>query len=204
MKKLQALFRGGGHSGQSAAATGIPPCAEAVAAPRGQGDVPPPAPPNTEAAAGLTPEALLAPQGKHLPPSSQQQQQPHAQQQQQQPLKPQQQPPEQQQGPELQANPSKPTAPSSFYCPVSMELMADPVMVATGHTCEWGWGAQPSQPASLPPRASPELEGVIATTFIRLPHPPRRRPHLHREVAGAGQPELPVHRHFAAAQGAHA
>ncbi len=25
-------------------------------------------------------------------------------------------------------------APTSFYCPVSMELMADPVMVATGHT----------------------------------------------------------------------
>ncbi|KAG1678253.1 hypothetical protein FOA52_013873 [Chlamydomonas sp. UWO 241] len=29
---------------------------------------------------------------------------------------------------------SAPAAPSSFYCPVSMELMADPVMVATGHT----------------------------------------------------------------------
>ncbi len=25
-------------------------------------------------------------------------------------------------------------APASFYCPISMELMADPVMVATGHT----------------------------------------------------------------------
>lgn len=25
-------------------------------------------------------------------------------------------------------------APSSFYCPVSLELMSDPVMVATGHT----------------------------------------------------------------------
>ncbi|KAL0021768.1 hypothetical protein WJX79_006996 [Trebouxia sp. C0005] len=27
-----------------------------------------------------------------------------------------------------------PVAPSSFYCPISMELMNDPVMVATGHT----------------------------------------------------------------------
>lgn len=27
-----------------------------------------------------------------------------------------------------------PIAPSSFYCPISMELMNDPVMVATGHT----------------------------------------------------------------------
>jgi hypothetical protein len=27
-----------------------------------------------------------------------------------------------------------PQAPASFYCPVSMELMSDPVMVATGHT----------------------------------------------------------------------
>ncbi len=27
-----------------------------------------------------------------------------------------------------------PQAPTSFYCPVSMELMSDPVMVATGHT----------------------------------------------------------------------
>lgn len=24
--------------------------------------------------------------------------------------------------------------PSSFYCPISMEIMAEPVMVATGHT----------------------------------------------------------------------
>ncbi|PNH03017.1 U-box domain-containing protein 10 [Tetrabaena socialis] len=41
---------------------------------------------------------------------------------------------------------AKPTAPSSFYCPVSMELMADPVMVATGHTydrqCIEKWLAQ--------------------------------------------------------------
>lgn len=38
------------------------------------------------------------------------------------------------------------TAPSSFYCPISMELMADPVMVATGHTydraCIEKWLAQ--------------------------------------------------------------
>lgn len=27
-----------------------------------------------------------------------------------------------------------PQAPASFYCPVSMELMSDPVIVATGHT----------------------------------------------------------------------
>lgn len=27
-------------------------------------------------------------------------------------------------------------APSSFYCPISMELMADPCMLATGHTYE--------------------------------------------------------------------
>lgn len=25
-------------------------------------------------------------------------------------------------------------APTSFHCPISMELMADPVMIATGHT----------------------------------------------------------------------
>jgi F-box/WD-40 domain protein 7 len=30
--------------------------------------------------------------------------------------------------------PAVPQAPSSFYCPVSMELMSDPVIVATGHT----------------------------------------------------------------------
>lgn len=30
--------------------------------------------------------------------------------------------------------PAAPAAPASFYCPISMELMADPVMVATGHT----------------------------------------------------------------------
>lgn len=28
----------------------------------------------------------------------------------------------------------KPQAPPSFYCPIAMELMVDPVMVATGHT----------------------------------------------------------------------
>lgn len=27
-------------------------------------------------------------------------------------------------------------APSSFYCPISMELMGDPCMLATGHTYE--------------------------------------------------------------------
>ncbi len=27
-------------------------------------------------------------------------------------------------------------APSSFYCPISMELMSDPVVLATGHTYE--------------------------------------------------------------------
>ena len=27
-------------------------------------------------------------------------------------------------------------APSSFYCPISMELMSDPCMLATGHTYE--------------------------------------------------------------------
>lgn len=27
-----------------------------------------------------------------------------------------------------------PQGPASFYCPVSMELMSDPVMVATGHS----------------------------------------------------------------------
>ena len=39
-----------------------------------------------------------------------------------------------------------PQAPASFYCPVSMELMADPVIVATGHTydrrCIETWLAQ--------------------------------------------------------------
>lgn len=30
--------------------------------------------------------------------------------------------------------PSVPQGPASFYCPVSMELMSDPVMVATGHS----------------------------------------------------------------------
>jgi hypothetical protein len=36
---------------------------------------------------------------------------------------------------ETRTTPSgSPAAPSSFYCPVSMELMSDPVMVATGHT----------------------------------------------------------------------
>lgn len=30
-------------------------------------------------------------------------------------------------------------APASFYCPISMELMADPVMVATGHTYDRCW-----------------------------------------------------------------
>ena len=39
-----------------------------------------------------------------------------------------------------------PQAPSSFYCPISMELMAEPVMVATGHTydrtCIERWIAQ--------------------------------------------------------------
>lgn len=29
---------------------------------------------------------------------------------------------------------ASPTPPSSFVCPVSMELMVDPVIVATGHT----------------------------------------------------------------------
>lgn len=42
--------------------------------------------------------------------------------------------------------PLAPQAPSSFYCPVSMELMSDPVMVATGHTydrvCIEKWLAQ--------------------------------------------------------------
>jgi F-box/WD-40 domain protein 7 len=42
--------------------------------------------------------------------------------------------------------PSAPQAPTSFYCPISMELMADPVMVATGHTydkvCIERWLAQ--------------------------------------------------------------
>jgi F-box/WD-40 domain protein 7 len=37
-------------------------------------------------------------------------------------------------------------APSSFFCPISMDLMADPVMVATGHTydrsCIERWLAQ--------------------------------------------------------------
>ena len=32
-------------------------------------------------------------------------------------------------------------APSSFYCPISMELMGDPCMVATGHTYERVSGA---------------------------------------------------------------
>lgn len=40
----------------------------------------------------------------------------------------------------------QPRAPASFYCPISMELMADPVMVATGHTydrpCIERWLAQ--------------------------------------------------------------
>lgn len=27
-----------------------------------------------------------------------------------------------------------PQGPTSFYCPISMELMSEPVMVATGHT----------------------------------------------------------------------
>eukprot|EP00803_Ostreobium_quekettii_P009239 evm.model.scf_479.6 EVM.evm.TU.scf_479.6 scf_479:33896-37924(+) len=39
-----------------------------------------------------------------------------------------------------------PQAPSSFYCPISMELMSEPVMVATGHTydkeCIERWLAQ--------------------------------------------------------------
>jgi len=30
--------------------------------------------------------------------------------------------------------PAAPQGPASFYCPVSMELMSDPVMVATGHS----------------------------------------------------------------------
>lgn len=42
--------------------------------------------------------------------------------------------------------PALPQAPASFYCPVSMELMSDPVMVATGHTydrsCIEKWLAQ--------------------------------------------------------------
>jgi len=32
-------------------------------------------------------------------------------------------------------------APASFYCPISMELMADPVMVATGHTYDRCWSS---------------------------------------------------------------
>ena len=32
------------------------------------------------------------------------------------------------------SSPAPPRAPASFYCPISMELMADPVIVATGHT----------------------------------------------------------------------
>ncbi|KAJ9525337.1 hypothetical protein QJQ45_003294 [Haematococcus lacustris] len=43
-------------------------------------------------------------------------------------------PPAQGDGEPGSPNKGKPHAPSSFYCPVSMELMADPVMVATGHT----------------------------------------------------------------------
>lgn len=39
-----------------------------------------------------------------------------------------------------------PQGPASFYCPVSMELMSDPVIVATGHTydrsCIAKWLAQ--------------------------------------------------------------
>lgn len=39
--------------------------------------------------------------------------------------------------------PTVPQGPASFYCPVSMELMSDPVMVATGHsydrTCIQKW-----------------------------------------------------------------
>lgn len=42
--------------------------------------------------------------------------------------------------------PAAPQGPASFYCPVSMELMSDPVMVATGHTydrqCIAKWLAQ--------------------------------------------------------------
>eukprot|EP00882_Tetradesmus_deserticola_P004990 GHRQ01005259.1.p1 GENE.GHRQ01005259.1~~GHRQ01005259.1.p1 ORF type:complete len:429 (+),score=103.88 GHRQ01005259.1:79-1365(+) len=42
--------------------------------------------------------------------------------------------------------PAAPQGPTSFYCPVSMELMSDPVMVATGHTydrqCIAKWLAQ--------------------------------------------------------------
>ena len=32
------------------------------------------------------------------------------------------------------ADPKSTGAPTSFHCPISMELMADPVMIATGHT----------------------------------------------------------------------
>ena len=65
----------------------------------------------------------------------QQQQSPQQQQQQQQHQPQQQQSPQQQKQEPLQEDEeNKPQAPTSFYCPVSMELMADPVMVATGHT----------------------------------------------------------------------
>lgn len=33
-----------------------------------------------------------------------------------------------------EGKPAQPKAPASFYCPVSMDLMTDPVMVDTGHT----------------------------------------------------------------------
>lgn len=36
--------------------------------------------------------------------------------------------------PQLQPAASRPTPPPTFCCPISMEVMADPVMVATGHT----------------------------------------------------------------------
>ncbi len=39
--------------------------------------------------------------------------------------------------PPLRSNSGKvQLAPSSFYCPISMELMSDPVMLATGHSYE--------------------------------------------------------------------
>lgn len=81
-----------------------------------------------------------------------------------------------------------PTGPASFYCPVSMELMSDPVMVATGHTydrsCIAKWLAQGNRTCPVTGMRLRHLE-LVPNHALRSAI--QVQPHCTRQGAGSAQ-----------------
>lgn len=89
-----------------------------------------------------------------------------------------------------------PTAPASFFCPVSMELMSDPVIVATGHTydrvCIQRWIEQSNRTCPVTGMRLRHLEltpNHALRNAIQVSRPPPPAPHA---TAGCRQPCIAV------------